>query len=281
MSKITIFNEDCIKTLKRFEDENTKINVILTSPPYNTAVPTNTKASLENYVGRYDIYLDDRTRDEYREWIVELFNQFDKVLEKNGVVLWNASYGSDASVDNERIGLLWLTVADIIEKTNFTTADRIIWKKNCALPNNTSANKLTRIVEDVFVFCRKSEYNTFNMNKDVTLMNKNGQMFYKSYFNFIEAKNNDGPCALNKATYSSELCIKLLKLYAKKGDTIYDPFMGTGTTGVAASQLGMNCYGSELSKAQVEYANKRIDEVNSQITFDTFLATEEEQILFE
>ena len=131
-------------------------------------------------------------------------------MNENGCVLWNVSYGSDATVNTEAIGLMWLSIADIIRQTNFTVADRIVWKKASSLPNNVSKNKLTRIVEDVFVFCRKGEYKTFNCNKEVSSIGKNGQTFYKNTFNFIEAKNNDGSCKLNKATYSSDLCKQLL-----------------------------------------------------------------------
>lgn len=113
------------------------------------------------------------------------------MLNKDGVILWNVSYGSDATVNTESIGLVWLSIADIIKNTDFTVADRIIWKKSSALPNNVSKNKLTGIVEDVFVFCRKEEYKTFNANKEISSIGKNGQTFYKNYYSFIEAKNND------------------------------------------------------------------------------------------
>lgn len=38
--------------------------------------------------------------------------------------------------------------------------------------------------------------------------------------------------------------------------------MGTGTTAVACKQLGFNCYGSELSQAQIDFANSRLDGVD-------------------
>ena len=67
---------------------------------------------------------------------------------------------------------------------------------------------------------------------------------------------------LNKATYSSELCNYLLNLYFKKNDVIYDPFNGTGTTGVACLQLGMYYLGSEISKDQCDYSEKRLKEID-------------------
>jgi len=40
----------------------------------------------------------------------------------------------------------------------------------------------------------------------------------------------------------------------------YDPFMGTGTTAIACEELGLNCFGSELSKDQVEFSINRLNE---------------------
>ena len=156
-----IFNEDCFESMKRFEENGDKVNVILTSPPYNTGRPYTSEKARKNNEARYDIHMDTMTQDEYIDWTIKLFNEFDKILAKDGVILWNISYGSDGTVNTSSIGLVWLVIADIIRKTNFTTADRIIWKKKSALPNNVSKNKLTRIVEDVFVFCRKDEYKTY------------------------------------------------------------------------------------------------------------------------
>lgn len=260
MSKIKFFNEDCFKTMNKMKNYNQKIDVILTSPPYNTGRPSTSERSRENNEGRYDIHLDTMSQNDYCNWCVNLFNEFDNILSENGVVLWNVSYGSDGTVNTESIGLMWLSIADIIRNTSFTVADRIIWKKQSALPNNVSKNKLTRIVEDVFVFVRKNEYKTFNANKEVSSVGKNGQTFYKNYFNFIEAKNNDGVCKLNKATYSSDLCEQLLNIYAKPNMTIYDPFMGSGTTAIACEKLNIDCFGSEISEAQVEYSINRLNE---------------------
>lgn len=257
-----IYNEKCSKTLRRMYEENYKFDLILTSPPYNTGRPSNSERSRNHYEGRYDVHIDAMTSEQYVKAITKLFNMFDKTLQKNGVILWNVSYGSDASVTTQGIGLVWLSVADIITNSPFTVADRIIWKKNSALPNNSSPNKLTRIVEDIFVFVRKDEYKTFQANKEVSKVGENGQTYYKNYFNFIEARNNDGACPYNKATFSSDMCTQVLSLYAKKGQTVYDPFMGSGTTAVACKKMGLNFIGSEISENQVKFSYERLDKVN-------------------
>jgi DNA modification methylase len=237
--------------------------LIVTSPPYNTNKKagnsrtlnnTSVKEGQYNYV-RYDGYVDNLTNDEYCDKTVELFNAFDAFLVPNGCVLYNLSYGSENTEG------MFLAVSDVLKKTNFTLADTIIWKKKSAFPNSCSSNKLTRITEFIFVFCRNDEMHTFHCNKKVVSVRKTGQKMYGNVFNFIEAPNNDGACELNKATYSSDLVKQLLNIYATKESVVYDPFMGTGTTAVACRDFGCRCIGSEISKKQCDYAMKRLTTV--------------------
>ena len=258
MKKNYIKCGDCLELLETISDKS--VDVIFTSPPYGTGRKYNTEARRNNYESRYDVYLDNRTEEEYADWCCDLFDSFDRVLCDNGVVLWNVSYGNDSCQNS--YNMLWFSIAQIISETNFCIADKITWKKKTAIPNNVSPNKLTRICEDVFVFVRKKELKTFNANKDVVSVSKKGQKIYDTVYNFVEAKNNDGSCPLNKATFSSELVEKILKLYAPiswgKDCIVLDPFNGTGTTGVACKKLGISYIGFELSKEQCKWSIERI-----------------------
>lgn len=201
---------------------------------------------------RYDTHVDNMTDSEYADFTVNLFEGFGKILKENGTVLYNISYGS------ENTSGMFLAISAIIERTDFTIADVIVWKKRTAFPISTSPNKLTRIWEFVFVFCRKTEIKTFKMNKQVKSYRKTGQAAYECIYNFIEAPNNDEPCPYNKATYSSELCEKLLSLYAVGNAKVYDPFMGSGTTAVACQRMNLDCIGSEISENQVKWTLARL-----------------------
>ena len=256
--KDKIFNED---TLKFMESTEFKADCILTSPPYNTCRPMKSEKARKNYWGRYDIHLDNRTQEQYIAWTLDLFRLFDTHLKPNGVIIYNMSYSSDRTGNSENNDTIWRAISSIICETDFTVADKITWKKSSALPNNTSPNSLTRICEDIFVFCRKGELKTFYCNKGISSIRETGQKMYKNVFNFIQAKNNDGSCALNKATFSSDLVKWLLNLYCPEQGLVFDPFMGTGTTAVGAKMLGMHYLGTELSEAQCEYAQDRIDKV--------------------
>lgn len=263
---IDIRNESCLKTMKELPPNS--IDIVLTSPFYNTNKKAGEGRTLENttvrggqynYV-RYDTHVDNITDEEYCDFTVDLFNGFDRILAEDGSVLYNICYGAENTAG------MFMAVNAILTRTVFTIADVIVWKKKSAFPNSTSSNRLTRIWEFVFVFCRKNELKTFRCNKKVTSLRATGQKAYENVFNFIEAENNDEECPYNKATYSTELCEKLLSIYAV-GDhvTVYDPFMGSGTTAVACKRMGFDCYGSEISGKQVEWANERLARNGRQI----------------
>ena len=167
-----IYNESNTETLKRLDDKS--VDVVLTSPFYNTNKKAGKKSTLLNtktkegqyeYV-RYDVFVDNMTDKEYSDYTIDLFNSFDRVLKDNGVVLWNISYGQ------EGVSKLLQLLSRITLETAFDCADIITWHKSNALPNVCSSNKLTRICEYVFVFCRKKEFYTFFSNKTVTSVRK-------------------------------------------------------------------------------------------------------------
>tara|TARA_R110002072_G_scaffold300523_1_gene478229 strand:+ start:179 stop:958 length:780 start_codon:yes stop_codon:yes gene_type:complete len=252
-----IYNENCLDTMQKMEQK--KIDCILTSPPYNTSRKGSSLKKASASV-RYDEFNDCKTDNEYINWTLNIFNSYNKVLKENGIIIYNLSYSS------ENTHLMWLVISEIINKTQFTIADCIIWKKPTTTPNNTSPNKLTRIIEYVFIICRKNEIDSFQCNKEISSITKSGQKIYKNYFNFIEAPNNDGSNNIHKATFSTDLVRKLIKLYVKKNEIVYDSFIGTGTTAIACIMEDVNYIGSELSRRYVDYSNKRIEQHKSQLT---------------
>ena len=64
------------------------IDTIITSPPYNTM--------RKNVDDRgYDVYIDDIENKDYIEWTIKIFNEFNRILKKNSVVIYNLSYGGE------------------------------------------------------------------------------------------------------------------------------------------------------------------------------------------
>lgn len=75
-----IFNEDCFQTIKYISGQGRKVQMVITSPPYNTVRNSTDSKRRDNHEARYNIHLDDMTDNEYLEWTVDLFKGFDGIL---------------------------------------------------------------------------------------------------------------------------------------------------------------------------------------------------------
>lgn len=246
-------NGDCLIEMKNIPSKS--VNLIITSPPYNM---TKRKGGYADKTKRYDEYNDWKPENEYLDWQIKIFNQFNETLNDKGVILYNFSY----SIENP--SLPYKLVDKIIKETNFTLVDTIIWKKKNGVPFPANKHRLSRIWEFIFVFVKKDQENDFDIYKKIkSISEKTNQKYYEVIYNYIEARNNDETNDLNKATFSSEMVSKLLNIYANKKTLVLDPFMGTGTTGVACKESGINFIGIEISNKQYDYAKNRINNVSN------------------
>lgn len=243
-----IYNEINLVTMKKMEDGF--ISGIITSPPYNIG-----KKRKDGYYNTGYRDVDNLSSDEYLRVRTLEFKEFSRILKKGGVICYNLSYMHDNPI------LPNLLVTKIYEETDLTLGDIIYWKKNNSIPFQSSPNKLSRIVEPVYIFVHKSHVNTFTANKEISKINpKTKQLFYKKYDNYLEAKNNDGYKTNLKAVYSTELVSKLINIYFPKDSILYDPFMGSGTTAIGCILTGRNYIGSEMKE---EFYNDSLNRINT------------------
>lgn len=218
-------------------NKNRKVDLVLSSPPYN----------IER---GYDVYVDNKSKEEYLEDTIRRFKLFDKCLADDRVVLWNISYAIDEPSLPD-----WVTV-EVERNTEFKKVDTIVWNKDNCTPLSTT-NRLDRIFEYVYVFARKSEMETFHINRHITSVDPSGLIRRSPIRNMISCSNGNSIKG-NKATFSVAFVKHLIDIYGIKGDVIYDPFMGSGTTGIAGFLSNCSFIGSEISEKQVEYSNKRL-----------------------
>lgn len=262
-----IYNEDCLSFISKLDDYS--LDMVITSPPYNTSISRSQDKKEEDRekgrkvrkhsVNRYDLDIDSKSETQYADWVKNIFKGLETKLKPNGTIAWNVSYGvsTENSGDDDINNSTWLSLMAIVNETDFTLCDYVCWYKINAIPLSMG-NKLSRICEPVFIFCRKSEVDTYHVNHDP--QKKRGSSPYTNeYENLISTRlNNDGVTELNSATYPSELVEKIINLYAPKKALIFDPFMGTGTTAVGCVETGNNYVGTELSPDQTKYAKDRI-----------------------
>jgi DNA modification methylase len=110
----------------------------------------------------------------------------------------------------------------------------------------------------VYIFAKTPD---FKANKLVKSVSKTGQKYFTAYYNFIEAKNNDGKVEGHEATFSSDLASYFIDLYTKEGDIVLDNFVGTGTTPYVSAKMKRRYIGIDLVEDYCEYSRKRISKL--------------------
>jgi site-specific DNA-methyltransferase (adenine-specific) len=87
-----------------------------------------------------------------------------------------------------------------------------------------------------------------------------GNYYSQSVGNVIRSKRMHSTARLHQTQKPVELLAKLIEVVSKKGDTILDPFFGSGSTGEAAIKLGRSIIGIEKSEVYHDIATERIEE---------------------
>lgn len=235
----TLLNCDTNEGMVHLVKEGVKVDYILTSPPYN--------AFRTDFYKGSDKINDSKDNEEYKQWLVSHFLEYDKLLKKNGVIIYNINYMS--SLKNNASNL-FRVITEIEDKSNFVLIEQICWKKRNGTPSKEA--RLTRVWENVFVFIRKSDWKSFHSRFKSVLVGKP---------NYIEAPNNDFVNDINKACFSSGMVEQLLRIYDVNEDSIVlDNFMGTGTTAIGCEKIGCKSIGVELDKETYEFSKERIRE---------------------
>ena len=237
IGKHLFINGDTNEGMQFLQEELAGFDYILTSPPYNAH-------RTDFYNGSQKIN-DSLTPEQHRDWIVSHFKEYEKLLNPNGVIIYNINYMS--SVKNNASNLFRIITA-IEDNTDFVLIEQICWKKQGGQPSKEA--RLTRVWENVFIFIRRKDWKTFHQKfKDILTGRQN----------YFEAPNNDYTQDINKACFSSEMVYKLLKLYeANQDSTVLDNFMGTGTTFIGCEKIGCKCVGIELDEKTYQHSKERL-----------------------
>ena len=241
-----IYCGDTVETMGKINDGT--IDLILTSPPYLASIRNDN----HKYPGAKDQIKDNQSVDDYLEWIIDNFKQYERILKKDGVIVFNFSYTTFNP------SLPYFLINEVFKHTDFRIYDTFAWKKKSAMPVSGHPNRVTRIVEMVYIFA-KTPY--FKANKTVSSVSRTGQKYYNNYYNFIEARNNDGKVEGHEATFSTDLASFFIDLYSKENEIVLDNFSGTGTTPYASSKMNRQYIGIDLVEKFCEYARERVSKL--------------------
>ena len=238
-----LIHDDCLAAMKTLEDNS--VDLILTDPPYNLGLfmknrDTNLKKMRDNFFG--DAGWDDLEYDEWVESMNSFFEQAGRVMKKGGSMI---VFMSIIKVEG---------IIRLAESHGFYYKTTGIWHKQNPMPRNMNLHFINSTEAWVY-FTYKAKTGTFNNAG-------------KAVHDFIETsvtpagEKRFGKHPTQKPVQLMEHFILLL---SNPGDTVLDPFMGSGSTGVAARRNGnnRNFIGIELSQEYMDYATQRIKEVDT------------------
>ena len=237
-----LLNEDCLSAMKSLDDDS--VDLILTDPPYNLGLfmknrATNLKKMRDNFFG--DAGWDDLEFDEWTLSMDAFFEQAARVTKRGGSLI---VFMSIIKVEG---------IIRLAEKHGFYYKTTGIWHKQNPMPRNMNLHFINSTEAWVY-FTYKNKTGTFNNEG-------------RAIHDFIETSVT--PAGEKKyGKHPTQKPVQLMEhfvlLLSNPGDTVLDPFMGSGSTGVAARRNGNDrkFIGIELSPEYIELATQRIKEVD-------------------
>jgi DNA modification methylase len=253
-----IYNDNCLNVLPKFQDNT--IDLIITSPPYD---------NLRDY---NNISLWDFTV------FKKIAMQLSRILRQGGVIVWIVN---DSTINGSETGTSFNQALYFKEECGLNINDTMIWEKDTS-PFG-SENRYTQIFEYMFIFS-KGKPKTINLIKDkknkwvgniphgtdrmkdgttrkknikkgnITLKFSQRTNIWKQ--NTVKNNKTDHP-----AVFPIQLAQDHIKTWSNEKDLILDPFMGSGTTGIACKNLNRKFIGIEIDKTYFNISSKRIEEI--------------------
>jgi site-specific DNA-methyltransferase (adenine-specific) len=218
---IDLINGDCLKEIKNIPDGG--VDMVLTDPPYNIARDNNF-----NTIGRAGI--------DFGEWdkdadILSYIKEVARVLKNGGSFIVFNDWKNLGNITKEA------------ECVGLETKDMLRLEKSNPMPRNRDRRYITDFELAVWYVKPKAKW-TFNRQDDKYQRPK-----------FVHSIDK----GLHPTQKSLGLMEELVKIHSNPGDKVLDPFMGSGTTGVACKNLGRHFIGIELDETYFGTATKRIN----------------------
>lgn len=238
--KSRLINGACVQALE--EVENNSVELLLTDPPYNLGeFMTNRAAGLHRMRNNFFVSAgwDNLNPDEWRIAMDGFFRvASEKLIDGGSAVIFMAAIKVQTIVElAQSHGLYYKTTG--------------IWHKTNPMPRNMNLH-FVNSTESWIYFTKKKRTGTFN----------NGG---KIIHDFIETSVT--PASEKKlGKHPTQKPISLMKhfveILSNPGDTVLDPFMGSGSTGVAAVSTGRHFIGIELDEAYFQLSSARIEDAD-------------------
>lgn len=255
-----LLNGDVIERLKSLP--NARFKCIVTSPPYNIGKDYGTTVN------------DKKPMDEYLKWMEEVFVECKRLLTDDGSLFVNIGYSNV----NPWIAM---DVANVLRK-HYLLQNQITWVKNISIEDVSyghfkpiNSKRFMNVTnESLFHFTKKGDVPMDRLAIGVPYMHKSnlnsrsqkgvtradvrcrGNTWFVKY-DTIQNKKERGHHPASFPVALANMCIRISGL--KETDMVLDPFVGTGTTLVAAKELGFSGTGIDINREFLDFAKSRLE----------------------
>jgi site-specific DNA-methyltransferase (adenine-specific) len=231
------------------------LHLMITSPPYNVSKD----------------YDDDLSLNEYLILLKKAFAETYRVLVNGGRACINV-----ANLGRKPYIPLSDYISQIMIEIGFNMRGEIIWNKAASASPSTAwgswqsaANPTLRDIHEYVLVFSKGDYKR-ERKKDELEKRKNTitKEQFMEWTKSIWTMNAESARRIgHPAPFPEELPYRLIQLYSFTNDIVLDPFIGSGTTGVAALKSDRFFIGYDTNKDYIELAEKRLEPIKSQMKF--------------
>jgi len=240
MEQYKIFNCSCMEAMEQLDDGS--VDLILTDPPYNLGKfmkdrATNLKRMRSNYFGAAG--WDDLEFSDWANSMDEFFAEASRIIRKGGSMI---VFMAIIKVE---------TIIQLATKHGFYYKTTGIWHKTNPMPRNMNLHFINSTEAWVY-FTYGTKTGTFN----------NAGKAVHDFFETSVTPAGERTFGKHPTQKPVLLLSQMVNLLSNEGDVVFDPFMGSGSTGVAAVSNGRSFIGSEINSEYCDISRARLERVN-------------------
>ena len=245
LNKIT--NGNSLEMLKKIPDKT--FDLVFADPPYNLQIGKKLKRPDDSKVnGVNDKWDQFKNFNDYDNFCKLWLTESKRVLKDNGSIWVIGTYHNIF-----RLGYH-------IQNMGFWILNDVIWRKNNPMPN-FRGTRFTN-AHETLIWASKNKKSKYTFNyQSLKCLNDDLQM--RSDWTLPICSGNERIKKNGKKVHSTQkpesLLYRILLASTNKGDFVFDPFLGTGTTAVVAKKLGRNYFGIEREKKYFKTAKQRLE----------------------
>jgi adenine-specific DNA-methyltransferase len=263
---VTLFRGDCLALLRQIPDE--AVQLVVTSPPYNVGKSYERRVSFDEYMTQQERVIAECVR----------------IIKPGGSICWQAGHHVNG---HAQVIPLDLAMHPVFEAyPSLRLRNRIIWHYAHGL---NSTHRFSGRHETILWYTKGDDY-TFNLDAVRVPQKYPGKRAYKgpkrgSYsgnplgknpgdvWTFPNVKGSHIEKTTHPCQFPVELPERLVLALTSPRDLVVDPYLGVGTSAVAAVMHGRRAAGAELVKEYLTIARRRTDEAAKGIVKHRLLGT--------